>query len=302
MSDNNALINSGSLSKPATILIKKISNAVGVLYEPTRIRRQAKAEADAEKIKALAHLELTSLQERAIERLVHQEARQQQNIEDITAQAIAQLGEEACPDQLNEDWIAHFFKQCETVSDKEMQTLWLKILVAEATKPTTFSKRTVNFVASMDKKDAALFTALGQFVWSLENEPIAVVFDTSSDFLEIRGLTYTTFKHLDAIGLISFQPITGYQAGSLPKHTTLVYYGRSVLIEFPQDTDNRLGLGEVFLTTVGRELFPICGAGLNEDYFRFVLQHWRSRGLKLTTPGYADPEAQLFVPADGLQS
>ncbi len=216
MSDNNALINLGDLSKPATVLIEKVCNAVGVLYEPTRIRRQARAEADAEKIKTLARVELTSLQERAVDRLVYQEARKQQNIEDITAQAAAQLGAEARPDQLDEDWVAHFFKQCETVSDKEMQSLWSKLLAGEATNPATFSKRTVDFVASIDKRDAALFTALGQFVWSLGN-PTPIILDPDIDLFKTCGLTFTNFKHLDAIGLVSFESVAGYQATALGK-------------------------------------------------------------------------------------
>jgi hypothetical protein len=202
MSESNALINLGDLSKPATVLIEKVCNAVGVLYEPTRVRRAAQAEADAERIKALARVELTALQERAVERLVHQEERKQQNIEDITSQAASRLPPDASPEQLDEDWVAHFFKQCETVSDKEMQSLWAKLLAGEAAKPTTYSKRTVDFVTAMDKRDAALFTLLGRFVWSL-GDPTPLILDPSADFLKAIGLTFTSLKHLDAIGLVS---------------------------------------------------------------------------------------------------
>ncbi len=37
------LINLGKLSKPATVLIEKVSSAIGFLYEPNRIKRKAKA-------------------------------------------------------------------------------------------------------------------------------------------------------------------------------------------------------------------------------------------------------------------
>ncbi|WP_028324627.1 DUF2806 domain-containing protein [Desulfatirhabdium butyrativorans] len=290
MPDNNALINLGDLSKPATVLIEKVCNAVGVLYEPTRIRRQARAEVDAEKIKALARVELTSLQERAIERLVHQEERKQQNIEDITAQAAAQLGANARAEELDEDWVAHFFKQCETVSDKEMQSLWAKLLAGEATKPSTFSKRTIDFVASIDKRDAALFTTLGQFVWSL-GDPTPMIFDPNSDLLKKVGLSFTNLKHLDAIGLISFESVAGYRAQQLSKHAVLLYFDRPVLLEFQQEANNNLDLGKALLTSIGQQLFSICGAEWNEEYFRSVLKQWRALGIKVTTPGYAEPEA-----------
>jgi hypothetical protein len=290
MPENNALINLGDLSKPATVLIEKVCNAVGVLYEPTRMRRAARAEADADRIKALARVELTALQERAVERLVHQEERKQQNIEDITTQAASQLPPDASPERLDEDWVAHFFKQCETVSDKEMQSLWAKLLAGEASKPTTYSKRTVDFVASMDKRDAALFTMLGRFVWSL-SDPTPLILDPNADFLKAIGLTFTSLKHLDAIGLVSFESVAGYQANNVAKHAVAVYFGRPVDIEFPQDSNNTLDLGKVLLTATGKELFSICGATMDEEYFRGVLKHWRACGLIVTTPGYVEPEA-----------
>ena len=155
MSEGNSLINLGDISKPATVLIEKVSNAVGVLYEPRRIKNKAKAEAESDKIKALASIELSEIQERAIHRMVDQETRKQENIESITAQAIESLDADAKVEELEEDWVAHLFKQCDTVSDKEMQSLWSKLLSGEASKPGSFSKRTVDFVASMDRAKAS---------------------------------------------------------------------------------------------------------------------------------------------------
>jgi hypothetical protein len=40
----------GELAKPMEKMIEKVSAAVGVLYEPTRIRKEAKAKADAREI------------------------------------------------------------------------------------------------------------------------------------------------------------------------------------------------------------------------------------------------------------
>ena len=38
------LIDLKPLTKPAEMLIKKISNAAGILYEPNRIKREAEAQ------------------------------------------------------------------------------------------------------------------------------------------------------------------------------------------------------------------------------------------------------------------
>lgn len=54
LADGKSLIDLGDLSKPATVLVEKVCNAVGILYEPRRIRQRAKAEADAARTTALA--------------------------------------------------------------------------------------------------------------------------------------------------------------------------------------------------------------------------------------------------------
>ena len=128
MSDDKAMVNFGDLTKPATVLIEKVSNAVGVLYEPRRIVKKAEAEAEAEKIKAIAGIELSEIAQRGVERLVQQEARKQKNIESITARAAEEVPENANTEQLEEDWVAHFFDRCENVSDVEMQSLWLSLI------------------------------------------------------------------------------------------------------------------------------------------------------------------------------
>lgn len=109
MAEGNSLINLGDLSKPATVLIEKVSSAVGLIYEPTHIKRKARAESEAEKIKAVAKIEVTELERRALERFVHQESRKQENIESITAQAAKALPNDAKVENLDEDWVAHFF-------------------------------------------------------------------------------------------------------------------------------------------------------------------------------------------------
>lgn len=283
MADGNSLINFGDISKPVTVLIEKVSNAVGVLYEPRRIRKHAEAEAEADKIKTLASIELNEIQQRAIDRFVHQEGRKQENIEAITAQAAASLGEDAKVEGLEEDWVAHFFKNCDTVSDKEMQSLWSRLLLGEATNPGTFSKRTVDFVASMDKKDAQLFTEFCQFCW-FTGEVVPIILNVENDVYKKKGVNFSVLKHLDAIGLISFESISGYRTTGIGKYAQVLYFGVPTLIEFSKDKDNELKLGKALLTQAGKELAPICGAKRNDEFYRYVIGEWYKQGLGLSMP------------------
>ena len=282
MSEGGSLINLGDLSKPATVLVEKVCNAVGIIYEPVHIKRKARAEAEAEKIKGLARIELTEIEHRAIERLVHQEARKQENIEQIAAQAAAALPESAKVQELDEDWIAHFFKQCDTVSDKEMQSLWARLLSGEATTPGVFSKRTVDFISSIDKKDAALFTKFCQFVWVL-GDVSPLIYDMDNEVYAKQGINFDVLKHLDAIGLISFEALTGYVRKGFGKYTHAFYYGRPTLVEFPADEKNQIATGHVLLTTTGKELVPVCGSVRNEEFYLYVVRKWSQEGLILSS-------------------
>ncbi|WP_421211288.1 DUF2806 domain-containing protein [Aeromonas enteropelogenes] len=283
MSEGGALIDFGDISKPATVLIEKISNAVGVLYEPRRIRKKAEAEAEADKIKALASVELNDIQQRAIDRLVQQEARKQENIETITGQAAIALDNDARVEELEEDWIAHFFKQCDTVSDKEMQSLWSRLLSGEATNPGTFSKRTIDFVASMDKKDARLFTSFCQYCWFM-GDIVPMVFEPKDEIFTRSGINFSALKHLDAIGLISFESVSEYSKIGFSKLVRVFYFGTPVLIEFNNDEGNKIQVGKALLTQAGQELASICGAQKNNEFYEYVIAKWHAQGLITSTP------------------
>ena len=75
MTNGNSLINLGDISNPATVLIEKISDAVGAVFLPLQIKRIARAEVESEKIRALGEIKLSEIQERALCRMIHQEGR-----------------------------------------------------------------------------------------------------------------------------------------------------------------------------------------------------------------------------------
>jgi hypothetical protein len=155
----------GELSKPAAVLIEKISDAVGGIFRPYQIVRVAKAEAQAERITAENQIQISDLQARAFRRFLEEEAKKQLNIESITTRALPDLNKQAKPEEMDDDWIANFFDRCRLVSDQEMQSLWSRVLAGEANAPGTYSKRTVNFLSTLAKSDAESFTRLCGFVW-----------------------------------------------------------------------------------------------------------------------------------------
>ncbi|MBR7783994.1 DUF2806 domain-containing protein [Undibacterium luofuense] len=260
-----------------TLLIKNISKAIGGIFEPVQMQRIAKAEVAVAMIRAEGKIALSEIEERAIERLLRQEARKQEIIEKIVSEALKDLPDHSNPAEIEEDWLAYFFKNCDTVSDNEMQSLWAKMLVGEATSPGTFSKRTIDFVRSVEKEDAHLFTNLCRFVWHL-GEPLPLIFDVREQIYSDRGINFNSLKHLETIGLISFE-LNGLYNECPDQFTTASYWNKKIKIEFLGEKDNKLQIGQVLFSKIGRELFPICGASPDLEFYDYVLQYWKNAAI-----------------------
>jgi hypothetical protein len=276
--NDKAIISFGELTKPATVLIEKISDAVGGLFKPYQIIRVAKAEAEADQIRTESQIQVTDLHKRAMRRFLEEEAKKQSNMECITAKALPLLEEKSLPQNVEDDWITNFFDKSRIVSDTDMQKLWSRVLAGEANAPGTFSKRTVNLLADLDKRDAELFTNLCGFGWVFGNV-VPLVFDVQHEFYNRHGINFSTLSHLETLGLIQFDNITGYVSTKLPKSITLSYYGTPVELTLPDYAQNQLSLGRTLLTRAGQELACVCGSKPVEGFFEFVCKRWESHSL-----------------------
>lgn len=285
MSDTTSIINLGELSKPATVLVEKIADAIGGLARPWQIKRVAEAEAEADKIHAVVQIEITQLQKRAMTRLVAEEARKQNNIESITAKALPQLDSNAKPENVEDDWIANFFDKSRLISDEEMQTLWAKILAGEANSAGSFSRRTVNVVSELDKTDALLFSEMCTFnIGFAPAVTHTLIYDKDHSIYHSRGINFGSLAHLESAGLIHFNHLSGYRRRGLGKSGHLNYFGQMVWIEFAKPAENEMELGHVLLTQAGQQLAAICALKPHPDFVEYLREKWKSLGYKTEPP------------------
>jgi hypothetical protein len=298
----------GELSKPATVLIEKISSAVGTVFQPYQVVRLAKAEAEAERIRSEGRIEATDIERRAAYRWLKEEAKRQANIETIASRALPLLHDTSAPEAIEDDWITHFFDKGRLISDEEMQRLWSAVLAGEANEPGSVSKRTVNVLADLDKFDAELFTRLCGFGWKMEGYELAelkgrspkekrllvvpVVLGSSyganslSERYTSRGINYAALTHLNSLGLITFNERGLWWTG-IPKKTAVFYFGNAVELEIPHPNypsltkgpKYGLDIGHAILTRAGYELAPICRAEPVEGFFEYVRDYWKQLGL-----------------------
>lgn len=290
MLDNLAISDIAGLSKPLNTLIKKISNGCGIYYRPKQIRKDADAQAYANRVAAQANAnvavinahaqsEVADINQRALERATNEEIRKQANIESIIDQTIPLIQEDAQPEKLEPDWLVYFFEQSRLTSDEEMQSLWAKILAGQVNKPGSFSKRTISTVVALDKKDAQLFTQLCTTIWLINKLwSFPLIFDLRADIYKEIDMPYFNLLHLNDIGLITLN--------GLSQHTlkgdsfSLNYFNTHFNIVIGREIDFKCG--HVVLTQAGEELFPICGAQKSDKFCDYVTNHWRKQGYTVT--------------------
>lgn len=279
MSDTNSLINLGDLAKPANTLIEKISEAIGGIFKPYQIRRIAQAEAEAEKIRAVVQIEVNDLQRRAMARFFAEEAKRQNNIEAITRKALPEVTEQARPDQVEDDWITHFFDKCRLISDDEMQSLWARVLAGQANSPGRYSKRTIEILSNLEKNDAILFSKLCSFGFDIHGI-FPLVYDVNHSIYTDHGINFMAISHLESLGLLHFSGLSGYVRQGLGQKGFVEYFGIKVWIEFQKPENNELELGHVLLTQAGQQLARICGRQPRDAFVDYIKDKWKSLGYK----------------------
>lgn len=262
----------GDLGKPATTLIERISDAIGGIARPWQIKRIATAEGQAEVIRAEARLQISDLERRSMERLFREEARKQENIEAITAQALPLLADNSRPADLEDDWITKFFDECRSVSNEEMQAIWARLLSTEANSPSSISKRTIDVLASLDRKDAELFSKITQFSITDDNQLIAIL-DKDKPIYTDAGFDFSGLTQLADLGLVHCDFLGGFISTQSQERVEISYHGRKVGLTLPGPPYN-FPLGNVRLTSAGAQIASTLPRLLNAQFFDYLLDAW----------------------------
>lgn len=263
-----------AISQPVNTLIEKIASGVGILYEPTRIRKNAKAQADANKIDAISKLEIEDIQKRALTRIVTEETIKQINIENVIEKAIPKIQQDAKTENVDNDWLIKYFEKVRSISDEDMQELWSKILAGECNNTGTFSKMTLNVVGELDKTDAILFSSLCSCVFKIAGDSHPIIYEANDSEYQALGINYEKLLHLQSLGLISFNSISGYKRQGFEKKALLEYYDKKIILEFPKDKENEFQMGNVLFTQAGKQLFTICESKKSDIILSKTLNHF----------------------------
>jgi uncharacterized repeat protein (TIGR03899 family) len=275
------------LGKSTDKILDAVSKAVGALYRPYGIKREADAEAyrqltlgkaqveaKAEEIRVIARAEADKtillaktkeeLKERAQKRKEIEELREQQNIDQVVQAAINAGTSLESTEEVDPDWINSFFTFAKSVTREQMQDVWGRILAKEIGQPGSFSIRSLEILKRMTLREMESFATACKLAASYSAEmPRAIIVDgfyrDSSSLWSIPklpvkielykfGLDVLEQTDLASIGVLYEDELV---SGEFRRESEL-YFAKSVLVLTPRK--RKLYTTYLQLTPAGVEL------------------------------------------------
>ena len=266
----DSLINLDKLSEPLTKLVEVTSAGIGTLYKPFGTVRQAKADAKAKAIAVNADLEILDVKQRADLRIEYRESLRQENIEKVVSIAANEISDKVSTEPVDLDWSLQFFDAVQDVCDEDMQSLWARILAGEVTEPGSYSKRTLQFLKTLDKFEAEKFVVFCSFAFQFEDGWCVIFEDKATkEIMDQKLGEYDLFSHFASIGLIS-DPSSG-DCESWDKNS-LSYFKTVYNVTSTKEEDTgrfkklNYPVGHRIFTQIGQQLYAMANATKIDDY------------------------------------
>jgi len=253
--------------KPLEKLFDVISKAIGRIYTPRAIRKEADAKAYEidviERAKAKAYLYGQEIEQdfldRIEERVLYREVKKQKNIDAVTMIAAEELRNEnnVSDTPVDEDWSVRFFKVVEDISDEMMQQLWGRILAGEVKNPNSFSIRTIECLKNITKQEAELFTKVANHIFTHNNEPFIFRGDDFKE-LYVNGFLFSDVLTLIDLGLLQSEINIGLTFEPRPVDTEMFFvFGKNIIKAIKKANSIKNQIPIIKLTKTGEELLKL---------------------------------------------
>lgn len=284
------------VEEPLTKLIECVSKGIGKVYEPTHIKRLAKAKAeeiniisnsikdnldlpisyDESKI-SIDSKNLNELLNRTRSRVLYHELLKQHNIDDIIYDTYNDLKRDVSitSEPVDTDWLFKYFEFCGDVSNEQMKKLWSRILSSEIKKPHSFSLRTIETMSKLSSYEANLFKSIAPFFISYSAKDSILYANT--ELFAKYGLSFNSLLVLEDSGLINLNPSIVMVAKKELYTSNLI-----LLLEEP------INFSVYTLTESGKQLYSLFKfeQPSNFDYFLDVCRNIRDNNIDIKSACY----------------
>ena len=266
------------LEKPLTKLIEVVAQGIGIVYTDTigvnaEVRRREKI-ADVEQHIQLMRIDTDiEVANRMKQRIVVQELRRQQNIDQTVQEASSFLPEKVSDSKPDQDWVTNFFNCVQDISSDEIRTLWAKILAGEVAQPGSYSRRTLEVLKNLSPHEAKTFQSLKGFIFG--NYTVFKL-GQNSNTLNSFGISYSEWKILHEASLVSPQEDIRLET---PIENTRWFEIGNKKIRFISNKKNLIVLFVKQLTATGTEISKLIDVPANEKYLTALQDYYNKQEI-----------------------
>lgn len=269
--------------------VNKLASVIGGMFPFFGLKHKAVSTyvADIEKSNLSPENKMVAI---ANAKKTYKQLRNQAAIAEI-AQSVAQPGTDfSQQSNVDDEWLERFMDSAKFVSDEEMQLLWGNILAKEFEEPNSTPPRVIRILSEITSSYAKAF----QTVCSLNcrllvknktgeiTEIERIILPPQYDYLRSRGVTFDVLSELETLGLIQFDPVTGYvvEIDSQEYPNTYVCYGdrRLLVADYP---NKQFPIGIVLLTEAGKSILRFANVQSVEGHFEAVCNYLRATNIKV---------------------
>jgi len=227
--------------------LERASQSVKDGTQARKLVREALAKAAAAKIGANE-----DLVDRAMYTFLSNETCKQHNRERVAQKTIEHLGDTTEDDrttnEVDPDWMNVFEQHAAGASSERLQDLWGRVLAGEIRRPSSFSLRTIAFIAQLDRQTAAIFerqagSILGGYI--IPQNPQA-----ASDNLD-------EFLHLQETGLLTGVGGQLHRFFGIQSPGRRLSFGSKEIRLYTDDNNRKVTVPGLLLTQIGREIAAI---------------------------------------------
>lgn len=198
----------------------------------------------------------------------------------LTLEEASQISDEQVSDEeVDPDWFTQWRENAQNVSKEDMQRVWAKILAGEIKAPGRFSLRTLGYVSLMSQHDAKLIDKIAPFAFN------KLIFQIKNEDWVKLEVTIGELIELEDIGIISGAVSIGFTrtiASQDPdKFSSVQVCHNKVVIITHNDPSEKLTMGVINITRVGREIILMGNSKANENYIKIVAELIKSKGFEV---------------------
>ncbi len=272
------------LADVANNLIDKLANVAGYIVTP-KGRRKDRKEAAEYLIEAIKNnSKMSSMEKAAAISNTRKMIKEYCNQADILDIAMPYLNEHSDISLLDDDWIFNYMDKAAKISNKDVQLIFGRLLAEECNNPKSVSKLLINTLSLMDNQSASAFKKMCKYIiFEIDNkgekEPNVVIPDVSN--LEKYNILLKFHEIVDLTGLGFIEYTTGAGSSYCIYGDVECMYGNFKLKLSSKDGTEKVSVGVVNLTRIGRELANIIISEPDYVYFDKIKEYWDEENIEI---------------------